>query len=84
MRFMRNILNICFDILAFVIGVTTLTLLFVNPESEFLNHLIIAGALLCGAYIVRVICLLVRMPKFDWHLLHGHFLSMSYADYPDP
>lgn len=71
---MRNILNICFDILAFVIGVTTLTLLFVNPESEFLNHLIIAGALLCGAYIVRVICLLVRMPKFDWHLLHGHFL----------
>lgn len=71
---MRKISNCLFDCLAISIGITTLILLLACPESKYLDGLTIAGALFCAVYIVRALGLLIRMPRFDWHLFHGSFL----------
>ncbi len=71
---MRKISNCLFDCLAISIGITALILLLACPESKYLDGLTIAGALFCAVYIVRALELLIRMPRFDWHLFHGSFL----------
>lgn len=38
------------------------------------SHLIAVAGILCGVYILYVGYLWIQRPKFDWHLIHGHFL----------
>ena len=34
---------------------------------------------LCLIYIIYVVYLIIDSPKFDWHLLHGHYLRKVVA-----
>ncbi len=71
---MRKFWGWVVDYAAIVTGITTLALLFVKPESKFLDGLTIAGAILCALYILRVLYLWVLKPKFDWYIYRGNFL----------
>lgn len=60
------------DYLAILLGVTTLVLTIFGCECKWL---IWSAGLVCLLYIFYGFYLLVLCrPKFDWHLLHGHFL----------
>ena len=67
----RNII----DWIAILVGFIALFCNFCFPSEEFLNMAFCVGAsILGGGYILYSIWLWCRKPRFDWHLINGHFL----------
>ena len=67
----RNII----DWIAILVGLIALFCNFCFPSEEFLNMAFCVGAsILGGGYILYSIWLWCRRPRFDWHLINGHFL----------
>ncbi len=59
------------DYIAILVGVLTIALSVFGFDCEPLIGLAGLGG---GAYIIYAIYLYVCRPKFDWHLIYGHFL----------
>lgn len=53
---------------------TGLTALVLSLFGHDCNFLIYSAGFLCALYVGYLIYLLIFIPKFDWHLIHGHFL----------
>lgn len=63
------------DRIAILVGLIALFCNFCFPSEEFLNMAFCVGAsILGGGYILYSIWLWCRRPRFDWHLINGHFL----------
>ena len=60
------------------VGLAALILSFFSFDCVFLSVLhailVILAGILCLSYIAYTAYLCIRMPKFDWHLMRGHFL----------
>lgn len=70
---MRTFSKLC-DYIAITVSILALVLLFVCPQSDFLNVIVKVAAAIGSIYVIYVIYLLFCGPKFDWHLLHGGFM----------
>lgn len=64
------------DYIAIFVGLLAIVLSVFGVDCEILIVLAGLGGI---AYIIYAFCLYMCRPKFDWHLIHGHFLRKVVA-----
>ena len=70
----RRIFAITIDFAAILAGALAIIFSFCCKNEDLMNMMIPVASAFGAAYLIYILRLWVFRPKFDWHLLHGHFI----------